>query len=92
MFASFGSASGPVEAFNLGLLGQKGSLFATRPTLFTFLADRARLDTMAAELFEVVGSGVVKVAITESAPLAEAARVHRDLEARRTTGSVVLIP
>jgi NADPH2:quinone reductase len=92
MFASFGSASGPVEAFNLGLLGQKGSLFATRPTLFTFLADRARLDTMAAELFEVVGSGVVKVGISESAPLAEAARVHRDLEARRTTGSVVLIP
>ncbi len=57
MFASFGSASGPVEAFNLGLLGQKGSLFATRPTLFTFLADRARLETMAKELFEVVGAG-----------------------------------
>ncbi len=92
VFASFGSASGPVEAFNLGLLGQKGSLFATRPTLFTFLADRARLDTMAKELFEVVASGVVKVAISESAPLAEAARVHRDLEGRRTTASIVLIP
>ncbi len=92
VFASFGSASGPVEAFNLGLLGQKGSLFATRPTLFTFMADRARLETMAAELFEVVGSGVVKVEISESAPLAEAARVHRDLEARRTTASIVLIP
>jgi len=92
VFASFGSASGPVEAFNLGLLGQKGSLFATRPTLFTFLADRNRLDTMAKELFEVVGAGVVKVAISESAPLAEAARVHRDLEGRRTTASIVLIP
>jgi NADPH2:quinone reductase len=92
VFASYGSASGPVEAFNLGLLGQKGSLFATRPTLFTFLADRARLDTMAKELFEVVGSGIVKVDISDRAPLAEAARVHRDLEARRTTGSIVLIP
>ena len=92
VFASFGSASGPVEAFNLGLLGQKGSLFATRPTLFTFLADRARLETMAKELFEVVGSGVVKVDISERAPLAEAARVHRDLEGRRTTASIVLIP
>jgi NADPH2:quinone reductase len=92
VFASFGSASGPVEAFNLGLLGQKGSLFATRPTLFTFLADRARLDTMASELFEVVASGVVKVDISDRAPLAEAARVHRDLEGRRTTGSIVLTP
>ena len=92
VFASFGSASGPVEGFNLGLLGQKGSLFATRPTLFTFLADRARLDTMARELFDVVGAGVVKVAISESAPLADAARVHRDLEGRRTTASIVLIP
>jgi NADPH2:quinone reductase len=92
VFASYGSASGPVEAFNLGLLGQKGSLFATRPTLFTFLADRARLETMAKELFEVVGSGAVKVDISVRAPLAEAARLHRDLEARRTTGSLVLIP
>ncbi len=92
VFASFGSASGPVEAFSLGVLGQKGSLFATRPTLFTFMADRARLETMAGELFEVVGSGVVKVEISESAPLADAARVHRDLEGRRTTASIVLIP
>jgi NADPH:quinone reductase len=92
MFASFGSASGPVEAFNLGLLGQKGSLFATRPTLFTFLADRARLETMAKELFEVVATGVVKVEISDRAPLKDAARVHRDLEARRTTASIVLIP
>jgi NADPH2:quinone reductase len=92
VFASFGSASGPVEAFNIGVLGQKGSLFATRPTLFTFLADRQRLEAMAADLFEVVGSGAVKVEISEKAPLSEAARVHRDLEGRKTTASVVLIP
>jgi NADPH2:quinone reductase len=92
VFASFGSASGPVEAFNLGILGQKGSLFATRPTLFTFMADRARLETMAEELFEVLGSGVVKVEVSDRAPLAEAARVHADLEGRRTTASIVLIP
>ena len=92
IFASFGSASGPVEAFNLALLGQKGSLFATRPTLFTFLADRARLETMAKDLFEVAASGVVKVEISEKAPLAEAGRVQRDLEGRRTTASMVLIP
>jgi NADPH2:quinone reductase len=92
VFASYGSASGPVEAFNLGILAQKGSLFATRPTLFTFLADRARLEPMAKELFEVVGSGAVKIDVSERAPLAEAARVHRDLESRRTTGSIVLIP
>ena len=92
VFASYGSASGPVEAFNLGILGQKGSLFATRPTLFTFLADRARLDIMARELFEVVASGVVKVDISDRAPLADAVRVHQDLEGRKTTGSIVLIP
>ena len=92
VFASFGSASGPVEAFNLGLLGPKGSLFATRPTLFTFLAERARLDTMAKDLFEVVASGVVKIDVSDRAPLAEAARVHRDLEGRKTTGSIVLVP
>jgi NADPH2:quinone reductase len=92
VFASYGSASGPIEAFNLGLLGPKGSLFATRPTLFTFLADRARLETMAKDLFEVVASGAVKVEISEKAPLAEAGRVQQDLEGRRTTASMVLIP
>lgn len=92
VFVSYGSASGPVEAFNLGVLGAKGSLFATRPTLFTFMADRARLETMANELFEVVGSGAVKIAVSESAPLADVARVHRDLEGRKTTASIVLIP
>ena len=92
MFASYGSASGPIEAFNLAILGGKGSLFATRPTLFTFLADRARLEPMAAELFEVVGNGTVKIEVSEVAPLAEAARIHTALEARKTTASIVLVP
>jgi len=92
MFASYGSASGPIEAFNLAILGGKGSLFATRPTLFTFLADRARLEPMAAELFEVVGNGTVKIEVSEAAPLAEAARVHTALEGRKTTASIVLVP
>jgi len=77
IFASYGSASGAVEAFNLGILGQKGSLFATRPTLFTFLADRSRLETMAAELFAILTSGKVKIEVSEVAPLAEAARIAR---------------
>ena len=92
VFASYGSASGGIEAFNIALLGQKGSLFATRPTLFAFLADRHRLETMAAELFEAVSSGKVKVEVSEVAPLAEAPRVHVALEGRKTTASVVLKP
>ena len=92
VFASYGSASGPVDAFNLSILGGKGSLFATRPTLFTFLADRARLETMAKELFEVVGAGIVRIGISERALLADVARVHRELEGRQTTASIVLIP
>jgi NADPH2:quinone reductase len=92
MFASFGSASGGIESFNLALLAQKGSLFATRPTLFTFLADRARLDKMARDLFAVVASGEVKIGVAARAPLAEAARIHAALEARQTTASMVLVP
>jgi NADPH2:quinone reductase len=92
MFASYGSASGGIESFNLALLAQKGSLFATRPTLFTFLADRARLDKMARDLFAVVSSGDVKIAVAARAPLAEAARLHAALEARQTTASLVLVP
>jgi NADPH2:quinone reductase len=91
-FASFGSASGPIEGFNLALLGQKGSLFATRPTLFTFLADRARLERMARDLFRVVQSGAVKISIASRVPLAEAARAHAALEGRETTGSTILLP
>lgn len=92
VMASYGSASGPVDAFNLGILGAKGSLFVTRPTLFTFLADRARLEKMARDLFKVVSSGEVNIGVSERAPLADVARVHADLEARKTTASIVLIP
>jgi NADPH:quinone reductase len=92
VFASYGSASGPIESFNIGLLGQKGSLFATRPTLFTFLADRARYERMTRDLFSVLRSGAVKVKVNARIPLAEAARAHVALEARETTGSTVLLP
>ena len=92
MFASFGSASGGIEAFDLGLLGRKGSLFATRPTLFTFLADRGRLEKMARDLFRAVGDGDVTIHIGRKLPLAEAAEAHRALEARETAGSIVLLP
>jgi len=92
MFVSFGAASGAIEAFNIGLLAQKGSLFATRPTLFTYMADRARAERMARDLFRVVGRGDVKITIGKRWPLAEAASAHRALEARETTGSLILVP
>jgi NADPH2:quinone reductase len=92
VFASFGSASGPVEGFSLALLAQKGSLFATRPTLFTFLADRQRLERMARDLFRVVEAREVKITVSSRLPLAEAARAHEALEARQTTGSTILLP
>jgi NADPH:quinone reductase len=92
VFASYGSASGPIESFNIGLLSQKGSLFATRPTLFTFLADKSRYERMARDLFSVLRSGAVKVKVGARIPLAEAARAHVALEARETTGSTVLLP
>ncbi len=92
MFASFGSASGGIEGFDLGLLGRKGSLFATRPTLFTFISDRARYEKMARELFRAVGAGDVTIHIGGRFPLAQAAEAHRALEARETTGSLILQP
>ena len=91
LFVNFGSASGPVAAFNLGLLA-KGSLHVTRPTLFTHIATRDGTQRMADELFEVVTSGQVKIVIDQRFPLAEVAAAHRELEARKTTGSTVLIP
>jgi NADPH2:quinone reductase len=91
-FVSYGSASGPIDAFNIGLLAQKGSLFATRPTLVTFAADRARLERMARDLFRVVQSGDVEIKIQSRMPLAEASRAHEALEARETTGSTILLP
>ena len=91
LMVSFGNASGPVQGFDLGVLSQKGSLYLTRPTLVTYSARRDDLEAMAAELFEVVHSGQVKIEIGHTYPLAQAAQAHRDLEARKTTGSIVLL-
>jgi NADPH:quinone reductase len=92
LFASFGSASGGIEAFDLGLLGRKGSLFATRPSLFTYAADPERLAKMARELIRAIGNGDVTIQVGRQLPLAEAAEAHRALEARETTGSLILLP
>ncbi len=89
---NFGNASGAVTEFNPGLLGQKGSLYLTRPTLMSYNATREDLVACAEELFQVVQSGAVKIAINQTYPLAETAQAHRDLEARKTTGSTVLMP
>jgi len=92
MMVSFGNASGPAPSFEPGILAAKGSLFLTRPTLMTYTAKRADLLASAAELFDVVGHGDVRVEIRQTYPLAEAAQAHRALEARQTTGSTVLLP
>lgn len=92
MMVLFGAASGPVPPFDCGVLARMGSLFLTRPTLFTYAAKRADLLTMAADLFEVVATGTVRIEINQRYALQDAARAHRDLEARRTTGSTILLP
>lgn len=92
LMASFGNASGAVTQFNPGVLAQKGSLYLTRPTLITYTASREALLSAARELFAVVKSGKVKIAINQTYPLREAAQAQRDLESRKTTGSTVLIP
>jgi NADPH2:quinone reductase len=89
---SFGNASGPVRDVDLGILSPKGSLYVTRPTLTTYAGRREDLDVMCADLFETIRSGKVKVEIGGTYPLADAARAHRDLESRKTTGSLLLIP
>jgi NADPH2:quinone reductase len=92
LWVSFGQASGPVPEFKITLLSQKGSLYATRPSIANYTATRKDLVATASDLFDVVSSGKVKVAVNQTYPLAEAARAHRDLEARLTTGSTVLLP
>jgi NADPH2:quinone reductase len=92
MMVTFGNASGPVAPFDPGLLGKMGSLFLTRPSLFAYSALRDDLLTMAEELFSVVLSGQVRLSINQRFPLQDAATAHRELEARRTTGSTVLVP
>jgi NADPH2:quinone reductase len=92
LMVTFGNASGSVPPFDVGTLGKKGSLFLTRPTVFSYVARREDLERAAAELFEVVASGKVKVEIGGTWPLADAAEAHRALAARETTGSLVLLP
>ena len=92
LLAVFGNGSGPVPAFDLGMLAAKGSLYVTRPTLMTYTARRQDLEAGAKELFDVVKSGKVKIEINQTYKLADAAQAHRDLEGRKTTGSTVLLP
>ena len=89
-FVSFGAASGKIEAFDINLLSQKGSLFATRPTLGSYTADPANYQKMARDLMRVVANGQVRIALHATAPLDDVVAVHRVLEARKTTGSTVL--
>ena len=92
LVALFGNASGKVEPLDLGILAAKGSLFVTRPTLDTHVATREELVATANDLFDVVSRGIVKVEINQTYALKDAAQAHRDLEARKTTGSTVLLP
>ncbi|HVR65927.1 MAG TPA: quinone oxidoreductase [Verrucomicrobiae bacterium] len=89
---SYGNASGTVPPFDINILNQKGSLFLTRPSLMGYAATRDELVSMAAELFEVVKSGVVKIEINQTYKLRDAAQAHRDLESRKTTGCTVILP
>ncbi len=92
MMVSYGNASGPVGAVDVGLLGAKGSLFLTRPSLATYTAKRADLERGANELFDVVTKGVVEIRVNQTFALKDAAAAHEALEARRTTGSTILLP
>src|SRR5579883_3414201 len=92
LMVSFGNASGKVEPFDIGILSVKGSLYLTRPTLANYTATRADLESTARDVFDVIREGKVKVEIRHTYPLADAQQVHRDLEGRRTVGSIVMIP
>ena len=90
LMVSFGQSSGAVEPFSPNLLAQKGSLYLTRPTMFTYTATREQLEQSAGELFAIVGSGKVRIEVQQRFPLKDAAEAHRELQARRTTGSTIL--
>ena len=92
LMVSYGNASGPVPPVDISILSAKGSLYVTRPNLATYTAKRADLEKVAGELFDVVGSGVVKIEVNQTFPLKEAAAAHIALESRKTTGSTVLLP
>jgi NADPH2:quinone reductase len=89
---TFGNATGAVEPFSPMELAKRGSLFVTRPVVFSFIAERSALESASAELFRLIKDGTVSIQVNQSRPLREAAAAHADLEARRTTGSTVLIP
>ena len=89
---TFGQSSGAIPPFDPRVLAQKGSLFLTRPTLYDYVRQRAELEEAARDLFGVIASGVVKMHVAQTYPLREAARAHADLEARKTTGSTILLP
>ena len=91
ILVSFGQSSGALPPLDTGLLAAKGSLYFTRPSLMTYTAERVDLVASAAELFEVVKSGAVKIEINQTYPLSAAAQAHRDLEARKTTGSTIFL-
>jgi NADPH2:quinone reductase len=92
LFVCFGQSSGPITDFKFSDLAAGGSLYATRPTLFDYIKTRDELQARAADLFAKVASGAVKAHIGQRLPLRDAAQAHRDLEARRTTGSTILLP
>jgi NADPH2:quinone reductase len=92
LMASYGNASGPVPPLDLSLLAAKGSLYITRPTISSYARPRAELNKVTSELFDLVGSGIIKIQINQTFPLAEAAAAQAALESRKTTGSTVLLP
>ncbi|TIX89149.1 quinone oxidoreductase [Rhizobium sp. P44RR-XXIV] len=92
MWVTFGQSSGPIENFNLATLNQKGSLFTTRPSLFAYVSTPEELRASAGALFAVVQSNKVRINIHQTYPLADAGRAHADLEARKTSGTTLLIP
>lgn len=92
LMVSYGNASGAVPPFDLGILAAKGSLFLTRPSLATYTSKRSDLEKVAADLFDVVGKGAVKIQVNQRFALKDAAQAHIALEARQTTGSTVLLP
>lgn len=92
LWVSFGNASGAITNFDIGILAARGSLYATRPTLMTYTAKREDLLANANDLFDVVTKGAVKIKVNQTYPLKDVVQAHRDLEARKTTGSTVLLP
>jgi NADPH2:quinone reductase len=92
MMVTFGQSAGPVAPVDTQELSKRGSLFLTRPSLFTYVAKRADLLHSAQELFDMVGAGRVKIEVNQSYALKDAAQAHIDLAARKTTGSTILFP